>query len=143
MLVSYRIRLGGPMYQYDATGANAHVIPLSAPAVAGYVTGTNGVKWTQEQFDRWAHADIQYIDQGIGEPFRTPTVIDVETGAHQPSDLPALVAKYGPNLIAYCMQSNLAAVHAVFKGRIWLAAPSFPSDVAALGLAATVRRNFP
>lgn len=73
----------------DCTGTNLqHVAPTTGPKMAGYVTGTNGVAWSPEQFA--THPDAIRIDQS---PFNTPAdetadVIDMEQDAATLTDLP-------------------------------------------------------
>ena len=130
------------MYGYDAISANIGSIPANAIAVAGYVTGTPDIVWTQADFDKFPLAHKEYIDQGNGSPWRAPTVIDIENGALTVSDIPAYKSQY-PDIIVYCMQSNLAAVANVFTGRVWLAAPSYPADDQAVSLAAELHKEYP
>jgi hypothetical protein len=52
--------------QIDATQANARNIPTDAIAVAGYVTGTPGIQWSQADWDRFRLAGKMRIDQAPG-----------------------------------------------------------------------------
>lgn len=65
---------------YDYTGADYPHAP-AGPVVAGYVTGSGGVPWTQAMWD--AHPDAVRIDQS---PVNTPAdetadALDFENGA--------------------------------------------------------------
>lgn len=54
-------------------------IPLSAPRVAGYVTGSASVRWTGDDWARFPHAGHVRIDQaaGLGVPLESDCA-DVE-----------------------------------------------------------------
>lgn len=49
----------------DAMGINAVGIPVSTPVVAGYVTGSGDVPWTQQDWDRFPGGHVR-IDQSPG-----------------------------------------------------------------------------
>lgn len=86
---------------YDFTEANVGSVDVPPGTLAaGYVTGTDGVPWTDAQFSRFPGA-IR-IDQA---PVNTPAneladVIDMETGAATLDDLPAWVHAAWANFTA-------------------------------------------
>ena len=77
---------------YDCTGANLGKFNVPPGVLlAGYVTGTNGVPWSAEQFA--AHPGAIRIDQS---PVNTPAdetadLLDVERGAATVADVPGWV----------------------------------------------------
>lgn len=126
------------MFGYDAIHANIGAIPTSATYVFGYVSGSPNIVWTQADFNKFPKAHIEYIDQGNGTPWRRPTVIDIENGAHTPSDIHRLASMY-PGVKVYCNRSTIPDVYATgWRGNIWVAAPG--SD--AITLAEAIEREF-
>jgi hypothetical protein len=127
------------MFGFDAISANIGAIPVSAPYVFGYVTGSSYIIWNQEDFNRFPHAILEYIDQGNGTPWRTPTILDVENGAINPGDLPTLTHKY-PGVKVYCNQSTIQSVYNNgYRGWLWVAAPGSAAGV----IKTNVEREFP
>jgi len=108
---------------YDAIHANVARVPANAEIVAGYVTGTLDINWTNADFRRFATSRKVTIDQGgIGSPVPEAMVRDVETGAWTPEAAvrgPAQWTAVRPTI--YCNQSTLSRVLAAgWKGDIWL-----------------------
>lgn len=69
----------------DTVGANVGAIPASTRKVAGYVTGTGVVPWSQSAWNRFPHAVKVRIDQSPGgRAALSSDVIDVEWGAATP-----------------------------------------------------------
>lgn len=124
---------------YDAISANIGVIPANAEYIFGYVTGSPYIVWSLADFNRFPNAHKEYIDQGNGSPWRIPTVIDIENGAHSPGEMPGLALKY-PGVKAYCNLSTLPALHATgWRGQVWVAAPSQNADV----IKTNVEKSYP
>ena len=77
---------------YDCTGANLGKFPVPPGVLlAGYVTGSNGVPWTEAQFA--AHPGAIRIDQSPVNTVADETAdfIDVEPGAGTVQDVPGWV----------------------------------------------------
>lgn len=113
-----------PRAMADATGDNAHLIPAGFDLIAGYVTGTPDVLWTQAEIDLYAAGRFVAIDQGgIGAPQYDATVIDVETGAWVPGQVPGWISRCTrPRPTVYCNQSTLPPVLSTgWRGDLWLA----------------------
>jgi peptidoglycan hydrolase-like protein with peptidoglycan-binding domain len=121
----------------DATHDNVAYIPSGMPMVAGYITGSPDIQWTNEDWMRFQGKVHVTIDQGFtGAPRYDANVIDVETGAysvdHVTSWMGNATAKR-PTL--YVNRSNvLAACHAAlasprFKGDVWLAYPGWDQSI--------------
>src|SRR5215469_13602702 len=79
---------------------------------AGYDTGTRDIQWTAGDWARYPNLPHVHIDQGgPGAPAYAATVIDVETFAYTPADVPAWIARStAPRPTVYCNRSNLAQV---------------------------------
>jgi len=74
---------------WDATHANLHLVPPGQGA--GYTTGTDDVRWTE---DDWAaHPGSVRICQDAGATDDTADVLDVETGAATIADAPGWVER--------------------------------------------------
>ena len=77
----------------DATHASVAGVPASVPKVAGYVTGTPDIEWVTADWARFPASGHVRIEQGYG-PVPKPSlwdVLDIETGAWQPGDVPGQV----------------------------------------------------
>jgi hypothetical protein len=100
----------------DATHASVGNIPLTAPKVAGYVTGSEGVAWTAADWARFPRASRISIDQDAGSPAfskGTAEVLDVETGAATIADaVTGVIARHkaGRYSTIYIDTSNLDAL---------------------------------
>jgi hypothetical protein len=124
---------------YDAVAALIDNIPRNAQVVGGYVTGGPGIEWEPGMYGLFPNAGKLYIDQGHGNPWKQPNVIDVETGDYSPADIPSVVARYAKlygeyEITVYCMISNLETVASYWKGPVWLACPSYPTTAQVLEL---------
>jgi len=127
---------------YDAISANVTTIPVNGSFtghIFAYVSGTPDIVWSQADINRYPHATFDLIDQGAGEPWRSPTVMDIENGAFTVADIHPMQLKY-PGIKVYCNQSTLAPVYAEgYRGKVWIAAPG--TD--AVRLAENVEREYP
>lgn len=77
----------------DAIHANVASIPASTPKVAGYTTGKgSAIPWTAADWGRFPHAGHVRIDQDAlaSDPLGSD-VLDVESGAATPAEVPAWV----------------------------------------------------
>lgn len=70
----------------DTIHQTAGNIPAGTPKVAGYVTGTPEIRWTQADWGRFPHAGQITIDQGHGTDIHAAKVLDVEQGAATPAE---------------------------------------------------------
>lgn len=151
--------VAAPVLMYDATHANVDSIPLSAAKVAGYITGTPDIKWTQADWDRFPHAAHIQIDQGDGSDATSQAtahalkVGDVEPGALTAQQAAAICLGRLKAGIAYTTlyadrtdaAKLLPALEAADKTvawhahiRLWLADPSVTQAEAAAMLNTTV-----
>jgi hypothetical protein len=104
----------------DATHADVMSIPANAPLVAGYVTGSSGIRWTTADWARFSEGKVR-IDQSpelaafaAGEA----DVADVETGAGTIAQaVTGALARKGRGWLSwiYVSQGSLAAVKAAVK----------------------------
>lgn len=80
-------------FMVDTTGNNADTLPLHLPAYGGYVSGLDGVEWTQAQFNRFTGSKVFRYYQGIGPvpPLNTFDVLDVENRAVTPQQAADIV----------------------------------------------------
>lgn len=124
---------------YDAIAANAvDLVPLKPSMVAIYLTGSADIRWTSKQVAMLPSVTTWVrIDQaGATAPQYVANVMDVEPGCYTPQDVPGWTSKCtAPRPTVYCDRSDLAAVMALWKGDIWLAAPGL-SEAECLALAA-------
>lgn len=92
---------------------NIDAIPLNADSIAVYA---DQVTKYQDLVTRWPGASINLIDRGLGDPTGRANIIDVETGARKPADIPGWYDTQNksniPYLTAYCNRANLDAVNA-------------------------------
>ena len=112
---------------YDATHLNVSSIPVSAPVVLGYDTGTPDIRWTAADWARFSTRRHVHIDQGgPGSPVLTSHVRDVETGAWDAVRAVQDTAGWNvPRRTIYCNQNTLPRVLAAgWHGDLWLAIPS-------------------
>jgi hypothetical protein len=112
---------------HDAIHANVEAIPVNAPVVMGYDTGTPDIKWTAADWARFTTPRKVHIDQGgRGSPVLTSTVRDVETGAWSPEMASRDTKGWNPaRPTIYCNQSTLPRVLAAgWRGDLWLAEPT-------------------
>lgn len=116
MLGTLTIELGTLMI--GTIHADADNIPLSAPRVAGYVTGSADVKWTQQDWDRFPDAGKLRIDQSpelLSYKSDAASVADIGSGA---GTIPAYVAAckerlaHGRLLWFHCSQDLVGDVSA-------------------------------
>lgn len=113
---------------YDAIGSNASGLQQFNPQmVAGYDTGSSGIQWTAADFALFPGIPHVHIDQaGSGAPIYSANVMDVETNAYVPGDIPGWMAHAtAPRPTVYCNRSELSQVLAVWSGPIWLAFPGW------------------
>lgn len=77
----------------DTTGNDATVIPANAPAVAGYVSGTNGVEWSDADWARFSTPIKVMYYQGYGaEPeIHKFNAVDIENRAVTPQQAADIV----------------------------------------------------
>jgi hypothetical protein len=113
----------------DATHVNVGSIPTAAVKVAGYVTGTPDIAWTAGDWGKFPHAGQVRIDQGGPgspvQPLNVADVYDVEAGAWQPGQIPALVkARHGTTV--YGSDGELSAVASALQAA--LGPPPWPCD---------------
>lgn len=107
----------------DAIRTCAGNIPVGSPKVAGYVTGTNEVLWTPQDWARFdpAVTALVRIDQGLTWPPAPPSydVLDVEnlavTAAEVPGAIQARIAAGITRTMIYGTTSALAAVEAQLR----------------------------
>ena len=121
----------------DAISAAAASLPAGLAIVAGYDTGTTDIRWTAATFARFPGIIHVHIDQGgPGAPVYSANVIDVETAAWSPSDVPGWIARCtAPVPTVYCNRSNLPAVLATgWRGPVWLAYPGWNGQTSSLPL---------
>jgi hypothetical protein len=114
----------------DATHDNVNTLAgvSGLQLVAGYVTGSPDVRWTESDFARFPGIPHVEIDQGFtGAPVYSATVQDVEAGAWSPNSVPNWQAHCtAPRPTVYCNQSTLPAVLATgWRGNLWLAVPGW------------------
>jgi len=98
----------------DTIGGSARNIPDGTARVAGYVTGSGDVPWSQADWSRFPAAARVRIAQQPGTDPITADVLDVETGAATPADsagwiLSRIVAGYTWSAV-YGTASTLKAV---------------------------------
>lgn len=134
----------------DSTHANVSILKRycgDLHYIAGYVTGTPDIKWTDTDWAQFPDATHITIDQGgPGSPVDTAIVRDVEPGAWNAK---AAVNKTGWNVerpTIYCDRSDLSSVLANgWRGDIWLAYPGWnspePPSVSA-GKIVAVQNNY-
>lgn len=87
----------------DATHDDVDNIPSNVPAVAGYISGTNGVEWTPSDFARFPASKQFRIYQGFG-PAPAPhgyDILDVESGAVTPAFAAELIKQRVDNGITW------------------------------------------
>jgi hypothetical protein len=112
---------------YDVVGSGAAGLQRFNPSmIAIYLTGGNGVAWTNANVALYPKVPTWVrIDQGgAGAPNYKANVMDVENGDYSPAD----IAKWtklcqAPRPTVYCTRGALASVMKVWGGDIWLAAP--------------------
>lgn len=76
----------------DATHANAGNISTAVAKVAGYVTGTPDVEWTDADWQRFPNSGHVRIEQGHGNLLLDGVdVYDVEAGALSPGMMPDII----------------------------------------------------
>lgn len=113
----------------DATSSAAAALPLGLDLIAGYDTGTSDIRWTAATWALHAGRAVPvHVDQGgPGAPVYSANVIDVETGAWSPADVPGWIARCtAPVPTVYCNRSTLAPVLATgYRGPFWLAFPGW------------------
>jgi hypothetical protein len=119
----------------DATHDNIGNIPVSTPKVAGYITGTPSVKWTEQDWDCFPAAGKLRIDQSpslASYAGNAASVADIEPGA---GTISAYVEachyrlRIGRLLWFYCDQATVGQVSAALqqaslplgKCGVWLA----------------------
>jgi len=70
---------------------------------------------------RYPSSEVVLIDRGLGDPTGLASVIDVETGARAPQDIPGWVRDKTSRdirwLMVYCNRSNLDACRAAVRDR--------------------------
>jgi hypothetical protein len=66
-----------PVTMIDTIGADAFNIPASAPKVAGYVTGSAGIIWTDQDWARFSGGEV-HINQDPDSSPLNGNVLDVE-----------------------------------------------------------------
>lgn len=119
----------------DAISSQASALPASIELVAGYDTGTADIRWTAATFARFPGLPHVHIDQGgPGAPVYSANVIDVETGAWSPANVPGWIARCtAPVPTVYCNRSTLPAVLATgWRGPVWLAFPGWNGQTSSL-----------
>jgi hypothetical protein len=106
--------------------------------VAGYVTGTPDIQWTQADFALFAGQTVVTIDQGAtGSPVPSANVRDVEAGAWTVGAAVQLAGWTTAQPTIYCSASTLPSLEqSGWQGAVWVAdyvgqAPSSPYPVPA------------
>lgn len=98
---------------YDTIHADAGHIPANAVKVAGYVTGTPDILWTESDWARFPHAGKVRIDQspaGLLYAKGDANVYDVETNAGTAPEFAAIIASRhtrGMSNCPYASRTNL------------------------------------
>jgi hypothetical protein len=127
---------------FDTVHSDVPNIPLNAAKVAGYVTGTENIEWTDADFDRFKDAGKVEINQ---DPFSSVLLghgFDVESGAWTVEGAAAGVkVRENAGRESFCYVSgdeltpmvNALVAHGVKTCDIWLAHPGITS-AEALGL---------
>lgn len=82
-------------FMVDTIGTNADALPLHLPAYGAYVSGLDGVPWTQSQLNRVSGSKVFKYWQGAGvvPPVYAYDVIDVENLAVTPQQAADAVAE--------------------------------------------------
>jgi hypothetical protein len=109
----------------DATHSNVSKLPAGLQLVAGYVTGSPDIKWTEADWDRLPGIPHVTIDQGFtGSPVADAIVRDVEPGAWTAAAAVDKSLWTPPRPTIYCNRNDLQGVLAAgWKGDLWLAIP--------------------
>lgn len=121
---------------YDAEAMSANKIPHVAKMVAGYDTGSPGIIWTDAIWGMFPDAVQVHINQGYRSSAKiTSTVIDVESGAWLPYQVPDLLASMEESGIerptVYCSRATAALIPKLPKVYdLWLAWPSYEGTTA-------------
>lgn len=119
-------------FMVDTTGSNADKLPLHLPMYAGYVSGLDGVAWTQEQFQHFSASKVLRYYQGVGPvpPIHTFDAIDVEDRAVTAAQAAAIVKArvsggipwttiYGPDSALAEVATDIEAEgHQIWNGHV-------------------------
>jgi hypothetical protein len=114
---------------FDTIHEFASIIPADAPKVAGYVTGSPGVRWTAEDWVRFSGVKVG-INQMPGSDPLLGDVFDVEPGAWTPAKaVQASRERWarGLDVTLYCSQTdatelvNACMEAGVTSGNLWVA----------------------
>ncbi len=106
----------------DAIQANAGNIPVSTPKVAGYVTGTPDIRWTQSDWERFPDAGTVHIDQSpelAAYGSNAASVADIEAEAGTVSAFVTASQsrlRLGRLLWCYGTETTISEVSAALKG---------------------------
>lgn len=136
----------------DATHRNAGNIPAGTPKVAGYVTGTPDIEWTQQDWKRFPQAGAVRVDQSpnlAAYASNAGSVADIEPGAGTVWAFAAASKSrlgLGRLLWCYCSQSALGEVSTTLKAAgipldkcgVWLANWNLSQDEANAALGTVI-----
>ena len=112
--------------------ADPGLIPraMAYQLVAGYRTGTPGMRW-KGHFTDFPGKTMVDIDQAAapGAPDYNAIVMDVEPLCYRPNDIPARVSRWTvARPTVYCDRNDYPEVRMYWEGDIWLAAPGVQSN---------------
>jgi hypothetical protein len=113
----------------DATHDNVSSIPPSAPKVAGYVTGSGGIRWTAADWARFSGVKVGINQRPDSDPL-LGDVLDVEPGAWTNEGAAQACRErqqHGREINLYSSQDNLTPLLnaciavGVMVGNLWVA----------------------
>lgn len=102
----------------DTIGANVDNIPVKSPKVAGYVTGSGAIPWTDADWNRFPNAGEIHINQDPNSSALLGHVFDIENGAWTVAGaIEALKTRkdHGRFLNLYCSESIVGDVQTALK----------------------------
>lgn len=108
----------------DTIDANEPAVPLGAPVIWAYVTGTTQrpeIEWEPSDIARFPHSQVYRIDQGFGSrgPFDADE-FDLEAGAWTVDGVAGMIAQRNRirwSTRVYCGQQNRADLLAALAAR--------------------------